>query len=338
MNDQAHFWRSVAAQFLPESVQIQACVSATGGFSGATVVRVETNAGHFALRHWPADFPIERIRELHRYLGELSRQALPVAVPLPHGSTRDTVLNVYGELWQLEPWLPGVPCRTAGAISDEQLINGARTLARMHVASSRYQCTPRGRRWFQCRHAPPPAASERRAVIARWDQQQLWYRRQQLLTASAPFQQLATTLLDAYGQQARQLDQELADCEKIAVALHPCWRDLWSDHILFTEDQVTGLIDPSATRTENVASDLSRWLGGLLENDQRRWQLALNAYATIRPLSPQEQQLIHTLERSSALLSGLTWIERWAMSAIPSGQLPAVCERLERLVERVRFC
>ena len=75
----------------------------------------------------------------------------------------------------------------------------------------------------------------------------------------------------------RRLRTALEDMSSVPVPLHPCLRDIWHDHVLYTEDHVTGIVDLSAARTENVAADLARLLGSLLGPGDGRWELALES-------------------------------------------------------------
>src|SRR5262249_55243269 len=48
------------------------------------------------------------------------------------------------------------------------------------------------------------------------------------------------------------------------VPLQYCVGDVWHDNLLFTGDQLTGLVDYAAVKVDHVAADLGRMLGSLV--------------------------------------------------------------------------
>lgn len=223
---------------------------------------------------------------------------------------------------------------TGQTISDPQLINGMRSLARMHIVSSGYR-TDCGDPLFQCRSGSSPAVSFRRSVIRDWPASRVKLAWKSMRRAPQEFSQLCQPLLDGYSRMSAFVDRELEDMERVPVSIHPCWRDLWSEHVLFTGDEVTGFVDPGSAKADHVSSDLSRLLGSLFGDETSRWETALTAYEAVRPLDQNDRQLIRVMDRSSVLLSGLTWIDRWMKGAIAPPQLPAICERVRRIIPRM---
>jgi hypothetical protein len=80
----------------------------TGGFSGAVIVRLETDLGPLCLRGWPKQsLPSERILGLHRLLRFAFDAGLKeIAVPI-RALNGETLVHCHSQDWQLEPWLPG---------------------------------------------------------------------------------------------------------------------------------------------------------------------------------------------------------------------------------------
>ena len=151
----------------------------------------------------------------------------------------------------------------------------------------------------------------------------------------------AKRILTLFPRVASQIDSQLAVADRLAVPTQPCIRDIWHDHVLFTGDRVSGLIDFGAMRNDSVAADLSRLLGSLAGDDVRDWQHGLEAYQRVCRLSQQEFELIGILDSSTILLSGMNWL-RWiylesrrfddiAQIAI---RLRGIAARLESLVSR----
>ena len=324
----------VVAQFLGRETMIAAWRIADGGFSAAHVQRVETSRGVFAVRRFPREvFPQPRIAERHRFLGYLRSHGVPVAVPLQTASGQ-CVYDDASHWWQMEPWLPGESV-SGESMAPAQVESVMRTLARLHLVAQTYRSCQSGDKWFVVHHAPCPSVSERRAIIDRYAPTRLVTLREAVDSSPDRFRDAAIEVVGRFIVAAPTIDCELRDLERVPVPIHPCWRDLWSAHILFTGETVSGMIDPTAARTDHVATDLSRLLGSLFGDEYGKWELALKAYEDIRRLSDVESRLLRAMDRSAVLLSGLTWLERWAARSIPDAKLLSATARLERIRQRL---
>ena len=305
------------------------------GFSGARVWRIVLGASRFCLRRWPDGRPeVRRLHELHRWLTFLSRTgSCPVAAPVSAVDGATTVCDL-GILWQLEPWLAGAPDESEPP-STSRLSAAMHALASLHLVSHRYQPSPDGEEWFSTRVGPSPAVVERMQLARRWTPQ-LLADCETVLRARVPtrLSELALLVIQHAGKPLSAMHHELHVASDLAVPLFPCLRDVWRDHILYEEDRVTGIVDPAAARTETAGADLSRFLGSVLGEEQDQWQLAVEAYAAVRPLSDSERRLIPILDRSNLLLSGLQWVRRIVEEPPldPDGRIVA---RLGRIVRRL---
>jgi len=344
-SETGELWRFVLRQFLPDDVAECRMRPAPGGFSGDPVIRIDTADASYALRSWPlADWPVARVRERHRWLHCLLRERLPVSAPLRVRSTPETMFIHRERLWQLEPWLPGTPA-SSQTITSRQRRSCLQQLARIHQASAMFQASPAGRDWFQTGWGIAPGVEERRRIIACWTPLRLQQVREwsgafpeeehfESATANNSFLQIIDTIRDRFEQHAATVDRELQQAERMMSSLFPCFRDLWSAHVLFQGEEVAGFIDPTAARTEHVASDLSRLLGSLYGDDRDCWRAALRDYEQVRPLTEQDQLLIRIFDRSSVLLSGMTWIERLRTKSVPVSALDDVLSRLQFIAHR----
>lgn len=304
-------------------------VDVAPGFSGAAVTRVITAERDWCLRQWPAgpgSLRASRLQELHRWLAFLAQNGInTVAVPV-RARTGATIVEASGRHWQLEPWLPGT-ADFHQRPTDARLRNIAVQLARLHQASAQYVATPAGTEWFACGAGVSPAVLERREKLERIAQRPAFAPGH----SAAAERERMVELAAAVQRVAPRIAAELGTLMDVRVRLHPCLRDVWHDHILWTGDEVTGIIDPSAARAENVAADLSRLLGSLLGDARDRWNMALDTYASVRPLTSDERRLISVLDRSGVVLSAAHWLERLSHKKLTSREL----ERVRWLSKRV---
>ena len=304
---------------------------ATPGFSGARVFRVEIEQSVFCVRQWPTGMPYERLQAIHGLLRHLGGDAdIPIPIPIS-SADGDSVVAIDGQLWQVEPWLPG------DADFDQQptgarLVSAMTGLAKWHHLAARYEPPHRDTDWLlPCHEDRSPTVSARIRGLAQWRADLNEAERRLILESDDQFRKLGQQLTLHFRQLADSIGRELQQVESLRMRQQPCIRDLWHDHLLFCDDQLTGIIDFGAVKTDSIACDLSRLLGSLFGNDTSAWKRALDAYEQTRPLTTAEHQLLRPLNRSGILLSGMTWLQRRTENRISAGQLPRVIARLERI-------
>ncbi|MEZ5943127.1 MAG: phosphotransferase [Planctomycetaceae bacterium] len=326
---------SVVVQYLKKHWPVLAAtgetVVASGGFSGAVVLKVRgSNGEHLALRRWPTTYrEIRRLQGLHRVLKYLKQSGLPVAVPLS-STGNETLVSLNDGLWQLEPWLPGDPL--SPNIKNHGYLNAVmQCLAHLHAALARYQAPTEEERWFGRRTGASPSTMERLELLNKYAS------RRMSLGSGFPndteTQNLARRILAVFDEHHVRIQNLLTPLSDQTFNLQPCWRDLWYPHVLMQAGHVTGFLDPAAMRTAHVATDISRLLGGLCGNSRETWDYAIDAYYRLHPLNPVELRLIHALDQSGVLLSILNWLDR-PQELASSSEARQRCESLLMRLEQ----
>ncbi len=312
-------------------------LGSAGGFSGAQFWRLDTPRGRLCLRRWPIENPsCERLQFIHAVLTfaagrGFDRAALPIAAV-----EGETFVRIDDHLWELTTWLPGradyFPERRP-----EKLRAAMTALAQWHLAAEAFSPNDRLPR------PSPNAAGRLRQIddLLSGDLRQLADR-----VASSPLAQSvdwidlaksSTVMLSEFERVAIPIRDELQAVAKFAVRLQPCIRDVWHDHLLFLDDEVSGLIDFGAMQIDSVATDVARLLGSLSEDEPTVWEIGLAAYRGQNPLSPNELSIMRALNRSEALLSGINWIRwifvdgrRFAEPAAAQARMTAIFARFQR--------
>lgn len=310
----------------------------SAGFSGAEIFRIETALGFYALRKWPAaSLPGERIKGLHRLLRHVFDACLyEVAVPVA-ALNGETLVTHAGRYWQLEPWMPGRADYWMHP-SPQRLRDVMARLALFHQLTRDYADAGSARQWFFHEdQAISPAVKERLAFLNEWKETKIHRLRSALNTkARRELYEMGKELALRFDRTAQFIEAKLEVLSRVPFRLQPCLRDLWHDHVLFTEEKVTGLIDASACRSDNIAADLARLLGSLLLDDRAAWELALEEYEEHHSLDGQEKALLEALDQSGILLSGLAWMDRLVLEGEPVSNFANVLARLESLCGRLK--
>ena len=182
-------------------------------------------------------------------------------LPVPATTrTGESFVAHAGHLWELAPWMPGT--------ADYERSPSAEKL---RAAMTALATIPRRRRRF----SPVAAAARARAAgrpnaIARHlaRLRELDSRRnQRACRAQSPTQPGPTSPHSPANSSPHcpsAIPRAIAQLEPLAnihLPLQPCLRDIWHDHVLFTGNEVTGLIDFGAIDIDTPATDIARLLG-----------------------------------------------------------------------------
>jgi homoserine kinase type II len=299
-------------------------LGSAGGFSGARVWRGTTADGReLCLKAHPPGAEFVRLERLIHGLMSVARWAGSEFVPLVECTRRGrTVVEAADRVWDVTEWKPGKADFHARS-TDERLVAAVEAVARLHAVWAKHSFGP---------PAPCPAVNRRWAALRDWE----------VLVASgwrpqpAPDDPVAPHVEVIWPRLPGILPPvlaELAQWRDVLVPVQPCLCDVWHDHVLFTGDRVTGLIDYGAAKTDHVAVDLARLLGSLVPGERNRWELALGAYRTIR-LLPQPE-LAQLLDWTGVVVGVTNWLRWLYRDGRTDPDRNAVAARVAALVRRL---
>jgi Ser/Thr protein kinase RdoA (MazF antagonist) len=257
-----------------------------GGLSGAKLWRVRIWLDAWRLKAWPIGPGIGQQMALsHRMMTCAAEAGIDFIPRLLPG---DPIVKHDEHLWEIVSWQSGTAPRL---IDDAQLAAAGIAIARAH------------RIWeaLEGHEDVCPGLARRAAALTRG----VAFLRDHEFPPS--------DLADLAARTAMRLPAVLADTQsyrEYPVPLQPCLCDLRAAHVLFENDQVTGIIDFGAARIDSPVTDLARYLGDTVGSDRRGWNVFLKAYEEIRPLTLHERQLIGVLHRSGIVAAAIYWLER----------------------------
>jgi homoserine kinase type II len=302
-------------------------LGSAGGFSGANLWRIATPEAIYCLRRWPPSHPTRpHLDWMHAVLRQVVAGGCSF-VPAPLVSRdRGTWVEADGSLWELTPWMPG-----------EASYRRQPTREKLESALTAVAC------WHQAARGSSGSAG-RSAGLAR--------RRDQLQTVSDveicrlqravdrqwghSIEQMALQILGVACQIAESLRAPLARAVAVQLELQPCIRDVWHEHVLFSEQQVSGIVDYGAMGTDTVVGDVARLLGSMVGDDPVGWKVGLEAYQRIRPLTSVEEELVAVFDRSNYLLGGLNWVRWLFVERRHFDNQSGVVERISEIAHRLR--
>lgn len=307
---------------------------ARGGLSGARVWQADSRHGQVALRCWAPGHPTpERLGQQHAAMRRACQRG-ETCVPRVYSTlTGNSFCQVGQQLWELTQWMPG-QADYLQRPSLDRLQAALEQLGRLHRVWSRDSPQLAG---------TSPTARDRYQRLQRWLAQLAALRglpsRRSDPLGDGPgtlIPQLAEETLWQLAHRGPQLLTELRPLVDQRVGLHFVIRDIWSEHVLFTEHRVTGIIDFGAARIDEPAADVARLLGSLEPRDQTRWLTGWQAYHGVQRLV--ELQRVQVLDRVGGLLAAAQWLEWLVLErrqfAAPLHQLT---ERWQHLLQRLEY-
>lgn len=289
----------------PSVGQIYRLEPVPGGLSGATLWRVESAGGQFALKQWPEGIEKRRAQKVHATLQHIAAagfRRLPVPLPSAQG---DTLVVHAGRLWELAPWLSGQP--VPGKPVEHYRIEAAMdALAEFHAACA---AVPRSLWPTPAEPATAPALVQRGLLLDEWLCQKWQLLSNVFSHARRPdFADVAASLMEQLGRwiepAARLVKTHLAH----RVALQVIAGDIWRNNVLFSQRGVVGFVDFTAMRVDAPVADVVRLLGSLACTTED-WQRGLHAYrGTAPPPLLSSLQLAEPMYVSGLVLTVLNWL------------------------------
>lgn len=290
-----------------------------GGFSGAKLWRCHSRDADFCLRCWPDATTTAQLACIHQRMIEASEVARLSFVPRVLRTRKNTsFVEHLGRLWDLTTWMPG-----------DADFHRDPTRARLETACTSLALIHRAWEPLQTRQGNCPALRRRLDTWGRWKtlRDSGW--------SPPPGDHLARRAVEQLRRFGRVSANALELVSLRERPLQPCLCDIWHDHLLFEGDRLTGLIDYGEIKIDHVAVDLARMLGSLIEDDNERWHIGIEAYRRVRPLTEEEGELARLLDTSGIVLGISNWL-RWLFH---EGRVFEDVEnartRLTLLVERV---
>jgi homoserine kinase type II len=290
-----------------------------GGFSGAAIWRVAGDVHDWCLKALPVNADLGRHDQIATLL-RCSRQEHNLDfVPRPR-----FVAEIAGRVWELVEWMPGTADFHANP-TDERLRAGCVALARLHRAWEQYP----GRRTD-----PWPCPGVVRRLQVAHDFLKVVAGGRRPVFAADPIAQWGERAWAVVRRGVPAAIEQLEPWCRVSVPVHFCVCDVWHDHVLFTGERVTGLIDYGSVKLDNVAVDLARLLGSLVGDDASAFASGLAAYEQIRPLSADERNLVPVLDRTGVVLGIANWLRWLYFDGRVYEDREAVARRLAALVSR----
>ena len=289
-------------------------LEAAGGFSGARIWRGEANGlPLFALKAWPRNATAERLTAIHRWMERAAHLRFVPAVQRTDAGSTFAVDE--GRVWDLTSWMPGTADFHANP-SEARLANACTALAELH------------RTW-------KPAVPEKQsspAILRRLHALADWNAHRSAFTAIR--EPLLLRAVEVVARLAERAERALLRELPIPVAVQPCLCDVWHDHVLFTGNAVTGLVDYGAMKLDHVAVDLARMLGDFVGEDDARFERGLAAYGEAGGEREVPGEFVRMLDRTGIVCGIVGWLLRLHVEARLFPDPRAVALRLERLVSR----
>ena len=220
-----------------------------------------------------------------------------------------------GRIWDLARWMPGTADFRANP-SAERLANACAALAELHRAWKPAAPT----------HQPCPAALRRLSVLAEWKSH-----RDEFTSIRDPLLRRAAAVVARLVEPAeRVLRAWLAH----PAIVQPCLCDVWHDHVLFSGEAVSGIVDYGAMKVDHVAVDLARLLGDLVGEDDARFARGLAAYREAGGVLDVPDAFVRLLDRTGVACGIIVWMLRFHVEKRVFSDPRAAAQRLEQLVSR----
>lgn len=289
-------------------------VPVAGGFSGANVWRGDDPTGipAFALKAWPTEMTAARLATIHRWMTQAAH--LPFMPMVLRTKRGQTLVSQGDRNWDITRWMPGEPLANPSIAEVEA---ACEAIARLHLA------------WPTERNAVCPGVQNRLRILG--DFRERFGTGIGSLLVSEALRPLVRQAWEVVAARVAWAEQLLRPWENVAVSLRPCVRDLRSEHVLFSQGTVSGIVDFGAMAVDHPAVDLARFLGDVAE-DEPRFAAGLRSYRGLANFD-EPDEFVRVLRHTGTVCSVIGWLVRLTVRGAIGEE--SVTNRLGELIKRV---
>lgn len=292
-------------------------ISKHQGYSGAQIFRIESSNCQYCLRKHPPQTDRSQLMFCHWLLKTIAPN-MEVAIAAPIFTTFNrSWLEVHGGLWQLEPWLTGVP--VAPKRFETVHLNDAITfLANFHSHSLQAVANYTVINSKTETQLPIPISNTRSKTIS--DRISFFAallggnleKIEQILMgkSNSEFRTIGLEMCRKFKLMGRKLYREMRDLELSQLPQIPVIRDCHCEHFLYSNTgRLKGYIDFGALRFDTVAADLGRLFADTIGPDTAKCKQFIGKYRELRPISSHEESAAIILAKATILGAGLVWFD-----------------------------
>jgi homoserine kinase type II len=145
--------------------------------------------------------------------------------------------------------------------------------------------------------------------------------------------------LELFGHAAVIVRPLLVELVQRRRRLQPTIRDVRREHLLFTGDRLSGLVDFGAAQMEYPGIDVAHMLGECVGEDASRRIAALATYRAAAPsqlADAADPALVDAFDHGALLLSPYNWLRWILVEHREFADRPAVVRRFDTLMSRLR--
>ena len=297
-------------------------ISTGRGFSGANLWKIEVGSDLYCLKQWTQGMPKAKTRDLiTTVLPQISSRGLDLACPI-ESVEGGLLIRIDGRIWDLSRWINGSPVVDT-AVSENQLQSAMEWLASYHNLAGEV-CSSQG---FS------PSLEYRMELTGKLHENTL------VKLANYPYEGIDPELVQLFlGFASKQLGNFSVALKMAASQLYPLLpvvADLWSDHVFFVQDRVSGVIDFGAMKMDTPCLDLARLLGCYQTHLDSAISKGLEYYQALRPVSAAQRQLIELYDHAYVILAGVQWLIWLGPEKRVFSDMSRVNNRLKRIARRI---
>jgi len=320
----------------------------TSGFSGSEILLVEEAASpaavaaRWVVKSFGRGTPTDRAAWVHGFMTHLRcrgiegiprlRRTLPGRAVPDVGIVAETLAeDAEGVLWEAVEFLPGRSVAVPDAVARGAAL---RRLAEIHIAAATLpDGVPRltRSRGFLER-------IERTAVLRDRPWKERWRESADRPRCGDAVAGRFEQAIESFAAEGHAALERIMRTPLIETPCQAVLRDVWSDHVLFEDGRVSGIIDFHAAGIDTVATDLARLVGSWMlaagnAKSTPDWDECLAAYESVRQLHDGERRLVRFLHHAGVIVAIDNWF-RWLLEERRSfSDLNAVANRLDQLVK-----